>query len=111
VTLARPTQDKRLLEGAMMHAAMTRNIDAFMAVTNITVWRLSAPATPRGVGLAAAAAAAAGPFVTRGGVRQAERTGIDGEQAERTGIDVDVNAQGLRPLSARMRTPPRPFCR
>lgn len=30
-------QDKRLLEGAMMHAVLMRNIEAFKAVTNYTV--------------------------------------------------------------------------
>ena len=30
-------QDKRLLEGAMMHAVLMRNLDAFKAVTNISV--------------------------------------------------------------------------
>mmetsp|Transcript_32700 Transcript_32700/g.77414 ORF Transcript_32700/g.77414 Transcript_32700/m.77414 type:complete len:612 (+) Transcript_32700:3-1838(+) len=32
-----PYQDKRLLEGAMMHAVLMRNIEAFKAVTNYTV--------------------------------------------------------------------------
>jgi len=30
-------QDKRLLEGAMMHSVLMRNLDAFKAVTNISV--------------------------------------------------------------------------